>query len=330
MLCVKRIVVIGGGTGAYTALRGLKQYTHKLTAIVSMFDSGGSTGRLRDEFGFLPAGDVRRCILALAPETDNTKILRELLSYRFTKGNGLSQHSFGNLWLTALSDILGSELAAIEHLSDLFHIQGRVLPVTIDNSHLCAELADGTIITGETNIDIPKHDGALRIKKLFLNPPAHALAAALHAIEEADLIVLGPGDLYTSLLPNLLVKGIREALLQSRAKKLFVCNVMTKWGETNGFAVSDFITEVTAYLGHPCDACIANTQMPSQELLNAYAAQHAFPVLLDKTRITIPVIEADLLNEQEILRHDSNKLAKKILEYSFLSSSPAGSSHEKL
>ena len=312
---MRRIVVIGGGTGAYTALRGLKQYTHKLTAIVSMFDSGGSTGRLRDEFGFLPPGDVRRCILALAPETESTKILRELLSYRFSKGNGLSQHSFGNLWLTALRDILGSELSAIEYLSDLFHIQGRVLPVTLDNSHLCAELVDGTIITGETNIDIPKHNGALRIKKLCLDPQAHALAAALQAIEEADLIVLGPGDLYTSLLPNLLVQGIREALVHAHAKKVFVCNVMTKWGETHGFSVADFVAEVEKYLHHSLDACIVNTKFPSPEILQKYAVENASPVTLEKTSIRIPLIEADLLNEQEILRHDSNKLAKVLMSF---------------
>ena len=311
---MKRIVVIGGGTGAYTVLRGLKQYTHNLTAIVSMFDSGGSTGRLRDEFGFLPPGDVRRCILALAPETEHTQILRNLLSYRFSKGFGLNQHNFGNLWLTALRDILGSEIAAIEYLSDLFHIQGRVLPVTLDNCHLCAELADGTIVTGETNIDIPKHNGALRIKTLYLNPPAHAFATALHAIEEADIIIIGPGDLYTSLLPNILVQGIRDSLARSPAKKIFVCNVMTKWGETHGFAVSDFIAEIEKYLGHSCNACVVNTTLPSSDILQRYATENAFPVMLDRERIKIPIIEADLLNEQEILRHDSHKLAKVIIQ----------------
>lgn len=309
---MKKIVVIGGGTGAFTVLRGLKHYTNKLTAIVSMFDSGGSTGRLRDEFGFLPPGDVRRCILALAPETEKTKILRELLSYRFTKGEGLNKHNFGNLWLTALRDVIGNELGAIEYLSNLFNISGRVLPVTMDNSHLCAELSTGTIIRGETNIDVPKYDGSLRINKLFLEPSAHALAASLEAVEDADLVVIGPGDLYTSLMPNFLVKGMKEALSCSSAKKVFVCNVMTKWGETHDFTASNFLNEVQKYAGS-VDALVANTKEASLELLERYAHEKAFPVRIDREKINLPIIEADMINEQEIVRHDSFKLAKVLI-----------------
>jgi len=310
---MKRIVVIGGGTGAYTVLRGLKQYTHYLTAVVSMFDSGGSTGKLRDEFGYLPPGDVRRCILALAPETEKTRILRDLLNYRFTKGEGLSQHSFGNLWLTALTDIIGNERGAIDYLSSFFNIKGRVLPVTLDNCHLCAELSDGTQIRGETNIDVPKHDGSLRIKRIFLQPSAHALADSVGAIHDADLVVIGPGDLYTSVLPNILVHGIREALQVTRAKKLYVCNVMTKWGETHGFSASDFVREVTSYVGCPLDGVVVNTSTASSVLVDKYAQERAFPVQFDKEKITVPIVEADLLNEKEILRHDSFKLAKVLI-----------------
>ena len=310
---MKKIVVIGGGTGAFTVLRGLKHYTNRLTAIVSMFDSGGSTGRLRDEFGFLPPGDVRRCILALAPETEKTKILRELLSYRFSKGEGLNRHNFGNLWLTALRDVIGNELGAIDYLSNLFSISGKVLPVTLDNSHLCAELSTGAIIRGETNIDVPKHDGSLRINKLFLEPSAHALAASLEAVEDAELVVIGPGDLYTSLMPNLLVSGMKEALARSQAKKVFVCNVMTKWGETHDFRVSDFVSEVEKYAGKILNVVVVNTKEASPLLLERYAGEKAFPVIVDKENISMTLIEADLLNEQEILRHDSFKLAKVLI-----------------
>ncbi len=309
---MKKIVVIGGGTGAFTVLRGLKHYTNRLAAIVSMFDSGGSTGRLRDEFGFLPPGDVRRCILALAPETEKTKILRELLSYRFSKGEGLNKHNFGNLWLTALRDVIGNELGAIDYLSNLFNISGRVLPVTLDNSHLCAEFTDGTIVKGETNIDIPKHDGSLRISRLFLEPPAHALAASLDAVEDADLVVIGPGDLYTSLMPNFLVTGMKEALAATSAKKVFVCNVMTKWGETHGFTASDFLREVQKYAG-AVNAMVVNTKNASHTLLERYNQENAFPVLVDRENIKTELIEADLLNEQEIVRHDSYKLAKVLI-----------------
>lgn len=311
---MKKIVVIGGGTGSFTVLRGLKSYTHELTAVVSMFDSGGSTGRLRDEFGYLPPGDVRRCILALAPETEKTKVLRELLSFRFSKGEGLSQHSFGNLWLTALREIVGNELGAIEYLSGLFQTCGRVLPVTLDNCQLCAELSDGLVVRGESNIDLPKHDGSLRIVRLFLEPRAYALAEAVDAIMNAELVVLGPGDLFTSVLPNVLVEGVREALEHTSARVVLVCNVMTKWGETHGFAASDFLQELERYAGRVVDCVVVNTKEAQRDVLERYAVEQKFPVLVDKENIMVPVVEADLLNEKEVLRHDSVKLAKVIMQ----------------
>lgn len=306
-----KIVVIGGGTGSYTVLKGLKRYTNNLTAIVSMFDNGGSTGRLRDEFGYLPTGDVRRCILALAPEKTNTAVLRALMSYRFNKGTVLEGHSMGNLLLTVLKEITKDEVLAIESLSKILNLKGRVVPVTIDNSQLCAVLEDGSIIRGETNIDIPKHDGNLKIKNLFLDPPANALIDAVDAIMAADKIVIGPGDLYTSIVANLLVKGIPEAVKNSKAKKIFVCNIMTKFGETNNYKASDFLKEIQKYFS--VDYMICNTGIGSEKLLKKYAEEKSYPVIIDVENITVELIADDFLNKAEIIRHDSVKLAKTII-----------------
>lgn len=311
------VVIIGGGTGSYTLLRGLKKYTNDITAIVSMFDSGGSTGRLRDEFGYLPPGDVRRCILALTPEKSDTDVLRSLLDFRFKKGEGLNGHSMGNLLLTALKEITQDEILAIEKLSSLLGLKGRVLPVTLDNSHLCAELEDGTIVKGETNIDIPKHDPKLRINKLFLQPNANALIDTIESIKNADIVVIGPGDLYSSLIPNLLVKGISEAIKSSKAKKVYVCNVMTKYGETHGFKASDFLNELEKYLGKDTiQYMICNTEKGTNELLKLYAEENAFPVELDEQELVnrVNLIKGDFINEGILVRHDSRKLARTIID----------------
>ena len=311
------VVVIGGGTGSYTLLRGLKKYTNDITAIVSMFDSGGSTGRLRDEFGYLPPGDVRRCILALTPEKSDTDVLRSLLDFRFKKGEGLNGHSMGNLLLTALKEITQDEILAIEKLSSLLGLKGRVLPVTLDNSHLCAELEDGTIVKGETNIDIPKHDPKLRIKTLFLEPNANALIDTIESIKNSDLVVIGPGDLYSSLIPNLLVRGISDAIKSSKAKKVYVCNVMTKYGETHGFKASDFLNELEKYLGKgTIQYMICNTEKGTNELLKIYAEENAFPVELDEQELInrVNLIKGDFINEGVLVRHDSRKLARTIID----------------
>ncbi len=309
------IVVIGGGTGSFTVLKGLKRYTNNLTAIVSMFDSGGSTGVLRDELGHLPPGDVRRCILALAPEDAHTDVLRDLMSFRFENGKGLNGHSLGNLLLTALKEITKDEVLAIEKLSKLLGLKGRVLPVTIDNSQLCAVMEDGTIVKGETNIDIPKHDPNLRIKKLFVEPTAHALIDSIDAIKNADKIIIGPGDLYTSIIPNLLVKGISEAIRESKAKKIYVCNVMTKYGETNNYKASDFLKEIENYLGEKTvDVMICNTELGEEALLKKYTEEKAYPVEIDVENLShVQLMADDFLNKAEIIRHDSMKLAKTIM-----------------
>ena len=243
-----RIVVVGGGTGTFTVLSGLKKYPCDLTAIVSMADSGGSTGRLRDEFGILPPGDVRRALIALSSEPEQLT-LRRLFDYRFEKGNGLSGHSFGNLFLAALTDIMGSEVLAIEEAGKLLGVSGIVLPATLVNTDLVARLEDGTVIRGETNIDLRVIRPEVGILDVFLDPGAAAYPAALQAIYDADMIVLGPGDLYTSVIANFLVGGISEAIGNSKAKVVYVCNIMNKFAETNGFTVSDYVSKIEKYLG---------------------------------------------------------------------------------
>lgn len=317
----KSIVVIGGGTGSYTVLRGLKNYTNDLTAIVSMFDSGGSSGKLRDEFGYLPPGDLRRCILALAPEDGTNEFLRKLFDYRFEKGNGLADHSLGNLIITAATEINGGNLLkAIEDISKVYNLKGKVLPVSLDNCILCAELENSTIIKGETHIDIPKHDPSLKIARLFTEPEAYTIVQCIDAIKNADTVVIGPGDLYTSIIPNLLAKGIIDALKETKAKKVYVCNVMTKYGETchgkdKNFSAKDFLSEIEKYIGAGIiQYIICNTQEVKKELLERYAGENSYPVEVDQNIEGVKLITGNLLNEKEILRHDSQKLARKIIE----------------
>jgi uncharacterized cofD-like protein len=307
-----KVVVIGGGTGSFTVLRGLKDKVDSVAAVVSMFDSGGSAGLLRDEFGILPPGDVRRCLIALADEDD---MLRKLFMFRFDEHSSLQGHSFGNLFLTALTELTGSEAEAIKQASRILRIKGQVLPVSFDLCHVCAELENGQVIKGETNIDIPKHDANLRIAKVWLEPSAKANPEAINAIMHADLAVIGPGDIYSSIIPNLLAKGIPEALKKSKARKVYVCNVMTKHGETTSFKASDFLNEVIKYGGSP-DSIICNIAQGSPVLLKKYANQNQFPVIIDKDRIEntgVKLVTGDVISSAEIIRHDSEKLAEILI-----------------
>ncbi len=312
---MKKVVIIGGGTGSYTALRGLKDYNVELTAVVSMTDDGGSTGRLRDEHGVLPPGDVRRCIVALS---ESTELMKGLFQYRFSNG-GLKGHSFGNLLITALKDITGSDEKAIKEACKLLSIKGKVVPVTLKDRRLCAELKDGEIVFGETNIDIPKHDGNIGIKRIFLNKPASANKDAIGAISSADLIVIGPGDLYGSVLCNFLIDGIKEAVANSKAKKVYVCNIMTKHGETNGFKVSDFVREMENYTGNDVVDCVlVNKSCLSPTLLKEYEKENAFPVEVDNEKIRSwnkTFIFEDLVTEPNLIRHDPKKLATCIMKF---------------
>jgi len=311
----KNIVVIGGGTGSYTVLRGLKKYPDlNITAIVSMADDGGSTGKLRDEYGVLPPGDVRRCIVALSEERE---MMQKLFEYRFSNGT-FNGHSFGNLLLTALQEITGNDENAILEASKLLNIRGSVLPVTLDDTRLVAELEDGQLIIGETNIDIPKHDSDLRIKKVLLSPKAKSNQKSIEAILNADLIILGPGDLFGSVIANLLVEGISEAIQKSSAKKFYVCNLMTKNGETNNFKVTDFVLEIENYLGkNVLDHVIYSGKNFNEELLKSYEEEKAFPVTVDSenfAKLNCIFTGADIATEPVLIRHDSEKLARAIME----------------
>jgi uncharacterized cofD-like protein len=307
----KKIVVIGGGTGVYTVLTGLRPYFNNLTAVVTMADDGGSTGILREEFGMLPPGDIRRALVALSA-SDN-KILSELFSYRFQEGAGLTGHNFGNLLITALHRITDDFERAIEEAGKILMIQGKVIPVTLNHSCLMAELEDGQVIQGETNIDIPSHDGNLKIKKVWLKPPSKINPSARKAILRADLVIIGPGDLYTSILPNLLVGGMKEALRKTKGKVVYFSNLMTKFGETNNFCASDFIKTVQAYLGNDVlDFAIINDRKPAPKRLSSYVKERSEFVGADPENISgskAAVITADLIRGNGLIRHDPEKMA---------------------
>ncbi len=307
----KKIVAIGGGTGVFTVLSGLKNRCKNLTAIVTMADDGGSTGLLREEFGILPTGDVRRALIALS-RSDN-KLLAELFNYRFTEGKGLAGHAFGNLLLTALERLTGSFELAIKEAGKILAAGGEVIPVTTANTRLIAELEDGTIIRGERNIDIPRHDGQLRIKKISLEPRAKINPRAARAILQADFVLIGPGDLYTSIIPNLLVEGIQKALLKTKARVIYFVNCMTKFGETNGMRASDFLGAVLNYLGREIiDYVAINKTRPAAGRLKPYTAERASFAEADLENFDskpVPLV-ADLIRSKGLIRHDSEKIAK--------------------
>jgi len=315
---MKNIVTIGGGTGSFVLLTGLKKYTKNLTAIVAMSDSGGSTGVLRDELGILPPGDIRRCLIALS---QSPKILLDLFNYRFHNGH-LAGHSFGNLFLAALSEITGDFEKAITKASEILKIEGRVIPVTLTKTTLYAQLENGRVIEGEQNIDIPKHNPKLKIKNIFLKPPAKSNPRALEAIRKADLIVIGPGDIYTSIIPNLLVNGTAKAIRNSRAKKIYVNNLMTKYGESNDFKVHNFIEEIEKYLGkNVIDYVIFNNKRPPKRLLAKYEKEKKYFVEWDEEKLKNKhylAVPANVISGKNLVRHDPDKLAKIILTVSEL------------
>lgn len=308
----KKIVVIGGGTGVFTVLSGLKNYDTDLTAVVTMADDGGSTGILREEFGILPPGDIRRALVALS-RSDN-KILSELFNYRFQEGAGLVGHNFGNLMITALERLTGDFSLAIQEAARILSVKGKVVPVALQAPRLFAELENGKVIKGETNIDIPGHDGRLRIKRIWLEPKAKLNPAAQNALLAAEAIVVGPGDLYTSIVPNLLVEGMKAALKKSRAKKIYVVNLMTKFGETNGFRAEDFLRVITDIIGDGVlDYVVVNNKKPNLHRLKKYAEEKAMFVAWENLPKAPMPIFGDFLRAEGFLRHDPDKLAKTIL-----------------
>lgn len=307
-----KIVAIGGGTGLSMLLRGIKKYTNNVTAIVTVGDDGGSSGRLREEMGILPPGDIRNCIAALADDED---MITELFQYRFKNGEGLEGHSFGNLFLTALCAITGDMVRAVKESSNVLNIRGVVLPATLDDMKLAAVFEDGKIVHGESNI--PEAHG--KIKRLFTEPEhCKALPEAITAIKEADLIILGPGSLYTSVIPNLLVDGIVEAITKSTAKKIYVCNIMTQPGETDNYSVASHVNALISHAGGKkiIDAVLVNDSLPDN-ISEGYAKSGSIPVRLDMENIApigIEVVSQKLLqeNKQGLVRHSSHRVARAV------------------
>ena len=307
-----RIVAVGGGTGLSMLLSGAKNITNNLTAIVSVGDDGGSSGRLREEMGILPLGDIRHCITALADDED---LVNKLFKYRFKNGEGLEGHSFGNLFLTALYDITGDMVSAVRASSRVLSIRGRVLPATLDDMKLVAEMEDGRIVHGESTI--PEAHG--RIKRLFTEPAnCKALEDVIQAIRNAELIILGPGSLYTSVIPNLLVKQISEEIIKSKARKIYVCNIMTQPGETDNYTVSDHLKALIQHSGSNkiVDAVLVNDYLP-EKLADIYQKSGSYPVKLDTQEVKklgIKIVAKKLIQDSKegLVRHSSNRVARAV------------------
>jgi uncharacterized cofD-like protein len=306
-----KIVAVGGGTGLSTLLRGLKRSTTNLTAVVTVSDDGGSSGRLQKELGILPPGDIRNCLVALA---DDEALVTDLFQYRFAEGQGLSGHSFGNLFLAAMTGITGNFDKAVKESSRVLNIKGRVLPATLDTVRLCATLVDGSFVRGETNIS-SSHGP---IARLSLEPAgAQPLDEVLRAIADADAIVLGPGSLYTSILPNFLVDGIARAVAASPGLKIYICNVMTQPGETDAFTASKHVRVLLEQTGERvCDTVVVNEE-PPRRLLDAYAEEGQIPVTPDRTALEslgVRVVGAAVISETDTVRHDPARLADVVLK----------------
>jgi uncharacterized cofD-like protein len=322
----QNITVVGGGTGTSVILSALKKLPQiKLTAIVVVSDNGGSTRKLRDEFGFLPVGDLRQCLTALA-DGSNQDLVRQILLYRFKKGDGLMGHNLGNLILTALEDLHTSPGKAIEVATQIFRVRGQVLPVTEQVTQLKIEYTDGTVLEGEEHLDDPALGGKT-IKKLSLNPKASLYPKAEQALHNSNTIILGPGDLYGSLLPNTLATGFTTALANSSAKFIYIVNLMTRFTQTHGMTAADHVETVVRYAGRVPDVIVLNTEAVPPKILQKYAEQNEFPVQDDLTEweklhpktkvirgnflskvIAVP-IPGDAL-ERSLLRHDGEALAQ--------------------
>lgn len=310
-----KIVVLGGGTGLSVLLKGLKEFTSNITAVVTVADDGGSSGKLRDELGILPPGDIRSCMVALA---HSEKLMDKLFEYRFTNGNNLGGHNLGNLLIAAMTKITGSFDQAVKELSRILAIRGQVLPATLEDIVLVAEYKDGEVVKGESSI--PKRGKA--INRVYLEPrEVKALPEAIQAMEEADAIILGPGSLYTSLLPNLLISDIKETLKKSEALKIYICNIMTQPGETDGYTASDHVKALLKHLGEGVfDRAIINVEPVPEKLAKKYNVEHSTPVKGDIKEIEalgIEVLEENLIYPSDLVRHHPNKLSKAIMEELF-------------
>ncbi len=319
-----RVVVIGGGTGSFVVLSGLKRYTSNITALVSMADDGGSTGQLRDELGALPPGDVRQCLVALS----DSPRLRELFTYRFEEGS-LQGHAFGNLFLTALEKMTGSFVEAVEEASSVLAIKGRVEPISLDEVHMSMVTPAGKVLKGQFVGTQADFEGSLR-PDVRLDQDAHINPAARQAILDADIIVIAPGGLYTSLAPALIVNGVQDVLKQATAPLVYVSNLVTKPGQTDNFTVSDYAAEIERFTGRPLDHVIYNNTPPSATLLEKYAHDKEYPVVFDEKQVASAYYQAhgvDLVAKKianatsgdpiaevrSFIRHDQDLLAREII-----------------
>lgn len=304
---MKKVVTIGGGTGSFMLLSGLKRYPIELSAIVSMADDGGSTGILRDELGVLPPGDVRQCLAALS---DSSEMLRKLMNYRFEEG-GLAGHSFGNLFLSALEKITGNFSEAVAEAARILSVKGEVIPVTETDTKLYMELKNGKWLHGEHEINTSVKVEQVGVERVFLDPHPKANPLAIKRILEADLIVIGPGNHYCSIVPNLLVKGIPEAIRKSKAKVVYNCNLVSKRWHTDTFTLEDYVEEIDRYIGQPrIDYVTYNSKRPSAFLLRKYADEAVLTERhTDKRSRRYRIIRADLLNTQPVRREKADKIA---------------------
>ena len=300
-----RVVAIGGGTGLSVLLRGLKSYTDNLTAIITVADDGGSSGRLRRELGVLPPGDFRNCLVALS---DEETLLTELFQYRFDQGDGLKGHSFGNLFIVAMTNVTQSFQRALSESSRVLAVHGQLVPATVTNLNLSARLRDGDTVRGESNIT----ERGGQIDRLFIDPPdAEAFPQAVEAIQQAQLIVIGPGSLYTSILPNLLVRGIAEAVRDATANKVYVCNVATEKGETEGYSVAEHVQALQAHTFPTIVDCVVANNKPVEmgpEFLGAPVTHDGRP--LKHARLE----QGELVDPEHPVRHDSTRLAQTIMD----------------
>lgn len=309
------VTVIGGGTGLSVLLRGIKGVTSNITAIVTVADDGGSSGRIREDLGIIPPGDLRSCLVALA---DTEPLMEKLFQHRFGGGGDLAGHSFGNLFIAAMTEVLGDPELALKESSKVLAVRGQVLPAANRTVGLVAEMEDGSLVEGESSIPLARK----AIKRVYIVPgDVPPVGSALEAIREADACILGPGSLYTSVLPNLLVPGIAEALRQTQAVKIYICNVMTQPGETDGYTASRHVKAIIDHVGPGViDYVVVNAQAVAPHLKEVYARQEAYPVPPDVTAIEalgVKAVKANIISETNLVRHDPVKLSRTIMDMVF-------------
>jgi uncharacterized cofD-like protein len=314
----KKFVVIGGGTGTFSVLSGLKNYTENITAIVTMADSGGSARKERDEWGLLPSSDIRKSLIALSDMSNkDSLLLRELFQYRYNQGRGMKGMTFGNIFLVTLTKILGSQTEAIKKAAEILRIKGKVLPVSLDKVDLVAVYEDNSQVVGEHYIDDPKHNGKLNIISLFTKPPAYATDEVMDEIITSDVIIIGPGSFYTTILANLVVKGVKEAILKSKARKIFILNLMTEYGQTYNYSGSRFVSELDKYLPVDClDSLLINNRKIPSSVLDKYRKYHANPVINDFVgKQKFKVVSADLLSDQIVKKEKGDKIKRSFIRH---------------